>query len=176
MIMKKLFIIICILIFICTGCSKEEPKKTEEQTFSAGDFLSAEEVSAQVGYTPVAEEENTRSQKTITYKNAVAGQGDIVRIEVYPQNQKHTKEEIKAQFEKQKSKNEEYKTLIQADDLGIEAFIAIPSVHMYKNGYYIVVTAGSGGGDEQIALLKNFAQIVVGHMNELLTQEENQTE
>lgn len=160
--MKRIFIVISLLMLLLSGCGKDQ--KTYD---IAADFLSLEEVSGFLGYTPVMEEENTRLQKKVTYKNETKGDGDIIRLSIYPPNTKYSADDIKAQFDAEKKKNEEYKSLIEFEEADAEAFISIPSAHIYKNGHYAVVTAGSGGEEEQINLLKTISQIVIGHLNEL---------
>lgn len=164
MIMKRLFFVICIFILSVSGCRSE----IKDTPLKASDFLSAEEASSYIGYSPVAEEKDTRLCKSVKYKNSTVGEGDIVEVLVYPPNEKKSVDDIKSDYEYQKQKNTEYGSYIQVDGIDAEIFIAIPSVHIYKNGYYVVVTAGSGGEEEQINLLKSLAGIVVGHLDEML--------
>ncbi len=157
--MKKIVIVISLLLVLLTGCGKKAKYDT------ASDFLPPEEVSKFLWYEPVLEEKTTRLEKKVTYKNEIAGSGDIVKLSVYPPNTKYTARNIHEQFNSEKKRNEEYQTLISAEDLDTEAFIAIPSIHLYKNGHYAVITAGSGGGDEQIKLLKELANIVIYNLD-----------
>lgn len=162
MIMKRILIIISLFMMLLAGCGNGGKKYD-----TALDFLSIEEASNILGYTPLAEEENTRLEKRVTYKNENKGEGDIIRVSIYPPNTKYSADDIKQQFNSEKKRNEDYKTLIEVEEADADVFISIPSVHIYKNGHYAVITAGAGGDDKQINLLKDLSRIVIGHLNEL---------
>lgn len=164
---KKVLIVGMTLLCLC-GCSKEKKE------LSAADFLSAEEVAQFVDFEPVSEEENTRLCKSITYMNEKVGASDPVKVEVYPYNQKYDKSDIKAQFEAEKAKYEEYSAAETVEGLGAEAFVAIPSIHMYKNGYYLVITAGSGTGEHRKQLLESLGKVAAEHLTDIAGEEEEE--
>lgn len=167
MIMKKLFLSVCLLVLVLSGCGK-----AEDEEFKATDILSEEEVAEFIDYKPVVEERRTRLLKSVKYKNPEIGKSDIVEVLVYPENQKMTRDDIKAQFEEQKKRNIEYDNLIDVEGIDADVFIAIPSVHIYKNGYYAVISAGSGGAEKQIDLLERIAEVAVQNIDELTENEE----
>lgn len=169
MIMKKILFIICAFALLFSGCSSKEIKKAEIIA-SATEFLSADEAAQYIGYEPIVIENNTKTAKSAKFKNAVAGQGDIAEISVCVPNERKTAEEVKKDFTDTRQRCEEFGTIVQTDGIDAEVFISIPSIHLYKNGCYVVITAGSGGGEEQINLLKNLAAVAVGHISEKIPE------
>ncbi len=167
--MKKLLLVF-LMILLTAGCTKSAKE------IVASDFLSLEEAGKYLEYLPVEEVNNTRLCKSVTYKNEKIGQGDTVKVDVYPFNGKYDKSEIKAQFEAEKKRNDDLARTVAVDIEGVDAFIAIPSCHMYKNGYYIVITAGSGAGEHQVSLLKNYAETVSKNLIKIAGEEETETE
>ena len=57
-------------------------------------------------------------------------------------------------------------------DLGEDAFIAYPSIHVYDRGCHIQITAGSGDTPEQRNLLINLAQTAVAKFEAIMPAEQ----
>ena len=158
-------LIAILLLLTLTAC-----KKTEEAVeVTAKTVLPQNEISVIIGYTPKEEEKLTRVCKEITYKNETRGASDIVNVKVYPPNTKNSPDYLKKLYDEQKKKCEQYSSLVEtgADN----SFIAFPSVYLYKNGYYVVITAGSGGDDAQIEMLKKLAEIADKNIEAMAPEE-----
>ncbi len=156
--MKKLFVLVGILLIMSACSNTPSPAKN----FKPSEFLSLEDAKNHLSYEPLAIEKDN----TITYKSANAGQEDIIRVELIQKEIETDTEKIKAEFDNVRQKNQEYESLISTDDLGADSFISIPSIHLYKNGYYLKITAGSGGNENQITLLKDLGKIALENMEE----------
>lgn len=146
-------LIAILLLLTLTACNKAE----EAVEVTAKNVLPQNEISDIIGYVPQEEEKLTRVCKEITYRNETRGASDIVNVKVYTPNTKNSPDDLKKLYDEQKKRYEQYSSLIEtgADN----SFIAFPSVYLYKNGYYVIITAGSGGDDMQIAMLKKLAEI-----------------
>lgn len=104
--------------------------------------------------------------KTALYRTEPIGNADIVKVEVRQYSQTVSKEDIKQIFDNAKAKRPKAETI---DDLGCDAYIAFPSVNIYKDGYLVTITAGSGSDDGQKNMLKSFAQTAVDNLNALIS-------
>jgi hypothetical protein len=146
----------------------EPEKKQEKKVYKTVDpekVLTMENVSALVSYAPVLEKSKSGKAATALYRSEPVGQGDVVQIDVYQPSARVSEDEVKQLFSEEKEKRPKAEDV---SDLGAEAFIAIPSIHLMKNGYYVKITAGSGGGDEQKTLLRNAAQTALANLDGLL--------
>lgn len=165
-----------ILTLSASSCGKDssrqpagEPEKKQERKvykiIEPEKVLTLENVSAIVAYTPVLEKSKSGKAVTALYRSEPVGQGDVVQIDVYQPGARVAEEEVRKLFDEEKEKRPKAEDVA---DLDVEAFIAIPSIHLMKNGYYVKITAGSGSGDEQKALLKNAAQTALANLDGLL--------
>lgn len=163
--MKKILIAILLLLAF-SGCKKAE----EPVEVTAKNILPQAEISDIIGYVPQEEEKITRSCKEITYRGETKGANDIVNVKVYPPNERNSREDLKKKYDDQKKKYEKYSSVVEtgADD----SFIAFPCIYLYKNGYYVIITAGSGAEDAQVAMLKNLAQVAEKNIDLLAPEEE----
>lgn len=170
-----LFLLCTALALGTAACGNDSSQTVGEQaarqagkvykTIAPEKVLTLENVSGVVSYTPVQETKKTSKGATVLYRSEPVGQGDVVQVDVYQPSTRVTEEEIRKLFDEEKEKRPKAE---EVADLGVEAFIAIPSIHMMKGGYYVKITAGSGGGDEQKSLLKTMAQTALGNLDELL--------
>ncbi len=175
--MKKITaLLMCLVMALgASSCGKEKeqragaPEQKQEKkvykTVEPEKVLTLENVSAVVSYTPVLEKSKSGKASTALYRSEPVGKGDVVQVDVYQPSARVTEDEVKKLFNEEKEKRPKAE---EVTDLGVEAFIAIPSIHMMKDGYYVKITAGSGAGDEQKALLKDAAQTALVNLNELL--------
>lgn len=162
--MKKLFTIVCIFLLLISGCSKGSGN---DAFIKASDIVTPEEVAQHVGYEPIATENNTQLFRSVKYQNTLAGQGDITEVLLYTPNERRSAEDINELFEEKKSECAKFDAMTEVADLDAECFISIPSIYIFKNGCYAVITAGSGAGEEQTSLLKELAAAAIEHISEL---------
>lgn len=155
--MKKLILILTsiILTVALTACSSNpnfapsnaeptpEPiiKITPEQAFSVENAQSIVNYSVNVSNT---------SENSVMYHSSPIGQGDTVTVTVSQYSDTQTKERIRADYDKVKSMRPSAETL---ENIGDDAYIAYPAVHIYIDGYHISVAAGSGSDEVQHDLL-----------------------
>ena len=96
---------------------------------------------------------------------ATLGVSDLVEVTVYSENDAISKSEIEEKFNFYKTKNKEYKSIIPVEGVEADCFIAIPSVYILKDGYMVIISAGSGGEDAQINLLRGLTDIAIKNMH-----------
>lgn len=174
---RVLSVMLCAALLLgASACGKQQndggrqgtQQKQEQNVYKTLDpekILTLEEVSQVVEYAPVEKTEKTRKKATVLYCSEPIGKGDIIQVDLYQPSDSISEEEVRRFYDEIQEKRTKAEAV---EDLGCEAFIAIPSIHLMKDGYHVAITAGSGGGDEQKALLKKLAQIAIGNMDELL--------
>lgn len=176
--MKRfLSVILCAALVLGTAsCGKpqegqqgaSQQQKQEKKVYKALDpekILTVEDVAQELPYAPVTRTEKSRKKATALYCSDPIGQGDVVQVDLYQPSNTVPEADVRSFYDEVKEKRPGAEDVA---DLGCEAFIAIPAIHLMKDGYHVAITAGSGGGDEQKALLKKLAQAAVGNMGELL--------
>ncbi len=161
--MKKYIISLFIIILSLSGCGKNVDEKPV--ILSPSDILSAEDIKDYVDFTPVLEESETEISKTLKYKNETVGSSDIVEVTVYSESEAISKSQIEEKFNFYKTKNTEYKSIVPVEGVEAQCFIAIPSVYILKDSYLVIISAGSGGEDAQINLLRGLSDIAIKNMN-----------
>ncbi len=161
--MKKYTILLFIIILTLFGCG-DKPEENKK-VFSPADILSKEDIKDFIDFEPVIEETETTVSKTLKYKNATLGVSDLVEVTVYSENDAISKSEIEEKFNFYKTKNKEYKSIIPVEGVEADCFIAIPSAYILKDGYLVIISAGSGGEDAQINLLRGLTDIAIKNMN-----------
>lgn len=172
--MKKiLYFAAVLMVIIVSACSQdgkqpaEKTNKAEKGAALTADFLmTLEDVKSLVSYEPVMNVENTRQKSTVRFDSNPIGQDPVI-LELYSYNGKKS---IAAVYEDFKQKKEKRPKAEDIEDLGLEAYIAYPSVNLYRDGYMIVVTAGSGADNAQAELLKKAGAIAAGHLDEYLNK------
>lgn len=179
--MKKLVsVFVVVMLLLSSACgggdsqnkAKSTPKNEKKDILTADMLMTTEDVKALVSYEPVALSEKSAQKTVIRYDSDPVGKGDPVIIELYAPNSYQSESDIRTIFTKKKEKRPKAKDI---NDFGIEAYIAYPSVNMYRDGYMVVITAGSGAGDEQEALLKSAGTIAAGHLDEYIQAHPTQT-
>lgn len=128
-------------------------------------ILTMENVSAIVDYTPVMTKTKSGRAATALYVSEPQGLGDVVQIDLYQPGIRVTVEEVRKLFDTEKEMRPSAEEVL---DLGVEAYIALPAIHFMKDGYYVKITTGSGGEEEQKNLLKNTAKTALTNLDELL--------
>ena len=83
-------------------------------------------------------------------------------VKVYQTNQLLSNEDIVNSFNESRDFRSD---AFSIDGLGVEAYVAYPSLHYYIDGYYVEITAGSGSDNDQKILLMNIAKITLENLN-----------
>ena len=161
--MKKYIILLFIIILTLSGCG--DKPNDNKKVFSPVDILSKEDIKDFIDFEPITEESETEISKTVKYKNSTLGVSDIVEVTVYSENDAISESEIEEKFNFYKTKNVEYKSLIPVEGVEADCFIAIPSAFILKDGYLVIISAGSGGEDAQINLLRGLSDIAIKNMS-----------
>lgn len=175
---KKLLIFFSVLFVItmglCScktnsgGLSNRSVKPVPEVNPAA--LITTDDVVAVAGYVPVIEESGTvrdGNMATVLYRSEPIGQHDTVKVKVTQFTDSVTKDEISKQYENAKEKRPSAEIV---PSMGQEAYIAFPSIVMYDRGCMIEITAGSGAGQEQKDMLKSFANIAAGRIEEMISE------
>lgn len=157
--MKKYIAILFIIILTFSGCKNDGEDKPHIPTPT--DVLSTSDIKEYIDFEPVAEKSETENSKTVKYKNQTPGISDIVEVTVYSENKNISKAEIEEKFRFIKDKSTEYGSIIPVDSKDAECFIKIPSAYILKDGNLVVISAGSGGEEEQVNLLRELLAVAI---------------
>lgn len=169
--MKKIFFLMLMFLILSVSACKSGDKEITYKIPSADTFITAEDVESLALYTPVKTLENTRGKSVVKYYPEVLGESDPVIVEVYSHNEKISVAEIHEKFlDKKEARTSAY----EIDGIKSEGFIAYPSANLYRDGYMLVITAGSGAEDSQGEMLKEFLKIADENLDKFL--EENPTD
>ena len=149
-----------------------EPTPTPMPTTDAGALISLEEAQSAVGdsYTlqldggAVVTEGNTT---TASYVADPIGDGDPVIVKLVCCNASATPDDVWAGYENTRVSRSGSKFV---DNIGEDAYIAYPSIHVYSRGCEIIITAGSGSDDGQDDILKKLASTAVEHLNAVMPE------
>lgn len=153
------------------GDNNEAKKQdTKKDVLTADMLLTSDDVKSLVTYEPAVTMNNTAFKTSVRYDSDPVGKSDPVIVELYAPNEYKSAADIKFEFSTKKEKRPKSKDV---EDLGLEAYIAYPSLNMYRDGYMVVVTAGSGSGDEQDQLLKSAGTIAAKHLDEYIKANPN---
>lgn len=154
--MKKFIVFLCSVLLLC-GCSADKVKE-----ITASILLPQEQIAPYLEYTPTFFEETTRRYSIAEYRPNPAGIGDPVIVKVYQTNQLLSNEDIVNSFNESRDFRSD---AFSIDGLGVEAYVAYPSLHYYIDGYHVEITAGSGSDNDQKILLMNLAKITIENLN-----------
>lgn len=178
--MKKLLLVFSTLLIVIGLCSCggndglfSKPTPTPIPEINPLDLLSSEDVYAAIGYAyaPVLDGDTyTRdgNQATAYYRSEPIGQGDPVIITITQFSNTVSKENIWYEYDNDRVKRA---TAEAVADLGEDAFIAFPSIHVYDRGCHIKITAGSGDTEEQRNMLLNLAATATAKLETIMPAE-----
>jgi hypothetical protein len=165
--LKKIIAIVSALFVTLSLCScggggglqSAVPTATPIPEAVPTEVLKLSDVQAAVGseltYVQEGGVEKDGNVSTAVYRTEPLGKGDLVRVEIRQLTSQVTREQVRAEYDEMKSKRPSAQNV---EGLGDDAYIAYPSIHVYKDGYHLEITAGSGADEAQAALLKNLAQ------------------
>lgn len=175
--MKKiLFVLACLTITIgLCACGSggglfSKPTPTPLPDIDPASLITAEDVAAAAGYTPVIEQSATGREgnvATVLYRSEPIGQNDTVEVKLTQFTDTIGYQQIFNLYEQEKASRRSSQLI---ESLGQEAYIAFPTIHVYDRGCLIEITAGSGAGEEQEALLKNLAYTAAGRLEEIIPE------
>ncbi len=157
--MKKIIflMILCLGLFTACGRKKEEKRPlllpTDVVSLNAAQKLVADEYTLVMKNDAVIQEDN---KTAVTYLSDPLGSGDSITIEVYSSDKNNTAENTKDEFLLSKNKRSDF---IRVEGLGEDAYITYPSLHIYLNGVYVKITAGSGASESQSDILVELGKI-----------------
>ena len=165
--MKK---IICILFFsiFLSSCASDE----KIDTITASVLLPQETVAPYLDYIPNVTEKNTRRYSITEYLSNPNGKYDPVIVKVFQVNELLSEDDVINHFNECKDLRSDAFTV---DSMGVECFVAYPSIHYFTKGYHVQITAGSGSDNDQKILLMNLAKISLENLDKykgVLTTEE----
>ncbi|MCX7714223.1 MAG: hypothetical protein N2171_00620 [Clostridia bacterium] len=171
--MKKILFAVLNLLSLCILCSCTAANTLQQSTPGPIVYLNPESVftlenaAAIVNYSPVIDGniEKKNNMTSILYHSEPIGQGDTVRVTVRQYTDAITKQQVKEEYDMMKSMRPK---AIKLDNVGEDAYIAYPSVHIYMDGYHIEITAGSGDDDTQKALLEQAAKVACSNAAKIL--------
>ncbi|MCC8169036.1 MAG: hypothetical protein LIO59_01400 [Oscillospiraceae bacterium] len=178
--MRKLLLILSsLLITVCLcACGGDgglfaKPTPTPIPEINPLEVLTAEDVYAAINYAyaPTLDggtfyrEDNVA---TATYRSEPLGQGDPVIITITQFNETVSKETVWYEYDYDRVMRPSAETIY---DLGEDAFLAFPLIHIYDRGCHIEITAGSGSSDEQRNLLINLATTAVARFEAIMPAE-----
>ena len=138
------------MIFLSASCGKKEnAPQTEVGRLYARDLFTKEEATEFLGYEPIQSYEDGIIKSTVRYDSQPIGKDPVI-VELYAESEQKSASDIYDEFKRKHSLRADSVEVTEYDS---EAFIAYPSVNIYKDGYMAVVTAGSGADDAQKEIL-----------------------
>lgn len=167
-----LIIVAAIIAVVAVRCSKdtEEPINAEPAIteLDPSALLPIEQAALTVGYNLTSDGVTTDADgtKTVLYRPEPLGSADTVKVCVKQYSTSVSKDSIRSEFDDDRAARSDTETI---DATGIDVYIALPSIRMYYDGYYITITAGSGSNDAQKDLLVSLAQTAAANLSTLLS-------
>jgi hypothetical protein len=107
------------------------------------------------------------NESTATYLSDPIGSGDPVIVQVINPTDAVSPEDIWNNYESNRISRSSAEFV---EDIGEDAYIAYPSIHVFDRGCEIVITAGSGSDDGQSALLEKLAQTAVSNIESIMPE------
>ena len=168
--MKKAILILVLILStgIFTACKEEKP----DRMLLPSEVVTLEEAQKLVGddYELVLKDDaliQEGNKITAKYIPEPLGSGDSVFVELYEPSENLDEEAVEEKFEASREKRTDF---IEVKDLGDDAYIAYPTLHLYSNGVYVAITAGSEGGEEQTELLEEFGKVAEKNINKFFNK------
>lgn len=163
--MKKviLMLVLALSAGMFAGCKKGKPDRmllpSEVVTLKEAQELVGDDYKLVLKDDALIQEGNKVIAK---YVPEPLGSGDSVFVEIYEPSENLDEDAVEEKFEASREKRTDF---IEIEDLGDDAYIAYPTLHLYSNGVYVAITAGSEGKDEQTELLEEFGKVAEKNIN-----------
>lgn len=176
--MKKLLSVFTALLIVVGLCSCKnggglfaKPVPTPIPEISPLDLISAEDVYAAINYAyaPVLDGDTCvrDGNKSIAFfRSEPIGQGDPVIIEITQCSDTVSKEDVWLEYDNDRIKRPSAQTI---ENMGEDAFIAFPSIHVFDKGCYIKITAGSGDTEEQRSSLMTLGSTAAAKLDAIIS-------
>ena len=101
---------------------------------------------------------------TAKYISEPLGAGDGVFIDIYEPSESFDEDAVMEKFEASRKKRTDFITL---EDMGDDAYIAYPTLHLYSHGVYVAITAGSANTEEQMQLLTDLGEVAEKNLSQI---------
>ena len=150
------------VMLLSASCGKKEEIK--HAPLDAKALFTQDDAVKILGYEPAQTFEDGYVKSTVRYDSKPIGKDPII-VELYSYDSKKSTGDI---YDELKRKHSLRTDSEEISDFDAEAFIAYPSVNIYKDGYMAVVTAGSGADDAQKQLLTEVGGIVAQNLNDYI--------
>lgn len=164
--MKKIVLMLVLILSVgmFTGCKKSN----SERMLLPSEVVTLEEAQKLVGneYTLVLKDDaliQEGSKVTAKYVAEPLGSGDNVFVDIYEPGEDFDEKAVQEKFEASRKKRADF---IEIENIGDDAYIAYPTLHLYSHGVYVAITAGSEGNDEQTTLLEEFGKVAEKNIEE----------
>lgn len=109
---------------------------------------------------------------TASYYAVPKGSGDPIIVKVINRTESISADDIWSDYEDARISRSSAELI---DGIGYDAYIAYPSIHVYDRGCEIVITASSGSGDKQKAMLESLAKTAAANLENIMPEEEEAT-
>lgn len=152
------------VMLFSTSCGKKEEIK--HAPLDAKALFTQEDAVNILGYEPAQIFDDGYVKSIVRYDSKPIGKDPII-VELYSYGSKKSAGDIYDEFKRKHSLRTDSE---EVSDFDAEAFIAYPSVNIYKEGYMAVVTAGSGADDAQKQLLTEVGRIVAQNLNDYISK------
>lgn len=168
---KVLFALISLALSVCVcACSApfSKPQPTPVPDIDPAMLITAQDVAAYAGYTPVAEPSGTGRNGNIAevlYRSEPLGQHDNVKVKITQFTDTIDYQMLFEQYEQEKAKRASAELI---PGIGQEAYIAYPTIHVYDKGCLIDITAGSGSDETQKNLLTSLAAVAASRVETII--------
>lgn len=177
--MKKLLLIFsALLMTICLcSCGKggglfASPTPAPVTEINPIEIITPEDVYAAVNYAyaPVLDGDTyirDGNKATALYRSEPIGQGDPVIVEITQYTDTVAKESVWYEYDNERIKRSSAEAV---SELGEDAYIAFPSIHVFDRGCHIKITAGSGSSEEQKNTLLTLARTAVARIDAIMPE------
>lgn len=173
--MKKFLLILSVVLITVSLCSCEntKQKKSNEPIPEVNpiEIITPEDVYAAINYAyaPVLDGDTyTRdvNKATAFYRSEPIGQDPVI-VEITQYTEAIPKENVWYEYDNDRIKRSSAEAI---PELGEDAFIAFPSIHVFDRGCHIKITAGSGNTEEQRTTLLTLAQTAVSRIEAVMPE------
>lgn len=173
--MKKFLLILTAVLMTVGLCSCGNTKPNEAKApipeVNPVEIITPEDVYAAINYAyaPVLDGDTyTRdaNKATAFYRSDPIGQDPVI-VEITQYTDSVPKENVWYEYDNDRIKRSSAEAI---PELGEDAFIAFPSIHVFDRGCHIKITAGSGNTEEQRNTLLTLAQTAVSRIEAVMPE------
>lgn len=175
--MRKLLLIFsCVIITmgLCSCGNGGNPSQPASETIpevNPIEIITPEDVYAAVNYAyaPVLDGDTyvrDGNKATAFYRSEPIGQDPVI-VEITQYTDTVSREDVWYGYDTDRIKRS---TAESISELGEDAFIAFPSIHVFDRGCHIKITAGSGNTEEQRSTLLSLAQTAVSRIEAVMPE------